>query len=54
MLKSLRCDDETVKLVSQMRKLMGKGGFHLTKWVSNSRAVLNAIPEIERAEKVKS
>ncbi|KAJ8037714.1 hypothetical protein HOLleu_18605 [Holothuria leucospilota] len=54
MLKSVRCEEEAVRLVRQMRELTGKGGFHLTKWVSNSRAVLNAIPESERAERVKS
>ncbi|KAJ8040898.1 hypothetical protein HOLleu_15336 [Holothuria leucospilota] len=53
MLKSVRCE-EAVRLVRQMRELTGKGGFDLTKWVSNSRAVLNAIPESERAERVKS
>ena len=54
MLKSVKCEDEAVKLVRQMRRLMEKGGFHLTKWISNSRVVLNAIPESERAERVKS
>ena len=28
-------------------KLLSRGGFWLTKWNSNSRAVLNAIPESE-------
>lgn len=30
-----------------------KGAFRLTKWISNSRAVLSAIPEEERANEVK-
>ena len=29
---------------------MKLGGFHLTKWLSNSQTVLNDIPESERAE----
>lgn len=30
-----------------------KGGFHLTKWMSNNRKVLSTIPEEERAKDVK-
>ena len=30
-------------------QLLAKGGFHLTKWISNSREVLEEIPPGERA-----
>ncbi|XP_055678141.1 uncharacterized protein LOC129786910 [Lutzomyia longipalpis] len=36
------------ELVQQMSDLMHKGGFHLTKWMSNDPAVLEGIPEEER------
>ena len=35
-----------------MRELLQKGGFKLTKWLSNDREVLTAIPEGERASSV--
>ena len=37
-----------------MKCLLSRGGFPLTKWVSNSRRVLDAIPEAERAKEVKN
>ena len=30
-------------------QLLAKGGFHLTKWISKSRGVLEEIPPCERA-----
>jgi hypothetical protein len=43
-----------ITLVHQLRQLLVKGGFHLTKWLSNSRHVIEAIPESERATTVKN
>ena len=37
---------------TQLRKLLMKGGFRLTKWLSNDRDVLVEIPECERASSV--
>ena len=54
MLKSMKNEAEAVTVMRQLRELMSKGGFRLTKWVSNSRAVLDAIPEGERAEGIRS
>ncbi len=34
--------------------MCSRGGFRLTKWISNSRTVLNAIPEEDRDKKVKN
>ena len=39
---------------TDLRSLLSRGGFRLTKWISNSRRVLEAIPEAERAKEVKS
>ena len=32
-----------------LRDLLGKGGFRLTKWLSNDKEVVKSIPETERA-----
>ena len=48
-LKSVTTAPETFRLANQLVQLLAKGGFHLTKWVSNSREVLEGIPPGERA-----
>jgi hypothetical protein len=40
-------------LASDLRELLAKGGFRLTKWVSNSSKVVASLPESERAASVK-
>ena len=42
-----------VSLVPKLGQLLSSGGFHLTKWVSNSSNVLATFPESERAKSVK-
>ncbi|XP_042236976.1 uncharacterized protein LOC121876104 [Homarus americanus] len=37
----------------QLRQLMKKGGFRLTKWICNHKGVLRAVPQTERAMEVK-
>ncbi len=51
--------DDCLKSVSsvgrakrQLWELLAKGGFHLTKWVSNSREVMASIPTSEQAPKM--
>ena len=39
---------------NSLTALCSKGGFQLTQWVSNSRAVLSSIPKEHRANKIKS
>ncbi|XP_037553232.1 uncharacterized protein LOC119429736, partial [Nematolebias whitei] len=46
-------EEEAISLYSDLRLICAKGGFHLTKWISNSRSVLAVIPEEERAKEVK-
>ncbi len=53
-LKSVESDLIAITLVHQLRQLLVKGGFHLTKWLSNARHVIEAIPESERATTVKN
>lgn len=52
LLKSVDSEDKAVKLASELQAMLKKGGFRLTKWLSNSKAVLNEIPESERAPSV--
>lgn len=41
-------------LVDELRELLSRGGFNLTKWISNSREVLRTVPEVERSKEVKT
>ena len=52
-LKSVPDDQEGVKVAKKLPELLSRGGFHLTKWASNSAVVIESIPESERAGGVK-
>ncbi|XP_038049665.1 uncharacterized protein LOC119723179 [Patiria miniata] len=52
-LKSVENDEKAMKLVEQLCKLLSMGGFRLTKWLSNSRKVIESIPLEERAKSAK-
>jgi len=52
-LKSVPTEQEAVELISNLTTICHKGGFHLSKWISNSRAVLAAVPSEDRAKDVK-
>jgi hypothetical protein len=52
-LKSTPDACSSIRLSSQLTELLAKGGFHLTKWTSNSRDVIQAIPEKERSAVIK-
>ncbi len=47
-LVSVPTDSDAVLLYQRLTKMCIRGGFRLTKWISNSRTVLNAIPEEDR------
>ena len=53
-LKSLPTEGEASQLVSDLRALPLRGGFKLTKWISNSRRVLELIPVDERAKEART
>ncbi|XP_045210548.2 uncharacterized protein LOC123561953 [Mercenaria mercenaria] len=53
-LKSVPSVKEAVNLAADLQSLMRLGGFRLAKWISNSRTVLNTIPDSERAPTVVS
>jgi hypothetical protein len=50
--KSVKDEDTAVKLAEGLRGICKDGGFRLTKWISNSRKFLSAIPEGELAKGV--
>ena len=51
-MKSVDAPEKAIELSCQLRELLRRGGFRLTKWLSNDRKVLAAIPESERAKSV--
>ena len=52
-LKSVEDDQQARRLVNQLRQLLAKGGFRLTKWISNAYDVIQSVPVSERAGSVK-
>ena len=53
-LTSLPTVQDAVHLTSDLTELCNEGGFQLTKWVSNNRAVLATINEEERGKDIRS
>ena len=53
-LKSVNSDHDAINLFKDLTELLKTGGFRLTKWLSNSRQVMELIPESERAKSVKN
>ena len=51
--KSLESIDEAMEIQQQLAEMLNLGGFHLTKWISNEKEVIEQIPEPERAPSVK-
>ena len=49
LLKSFPDIQHAITVSKQLQQLLLNGGFHLTKWISNSREVVSAFPEDERA-----
>ena len=54
LLKSVRSSDDAIKIYTQTSKLLSFGGFHLTKWISKKRDVLDAIPQSELTKDLKN
>ena len=54
LLKSTASEKQAIETSHQLCQLLSKGGFHLTKWTSNSKKVVESIPQSERATTVKT
>ena len=48
-LKSLPTTDKAIRLSGQLRELLSRGRFRLTKWISNDRNVITTVPVTKRA-----
>ncbi|XP_033106177.1 uncharacterized protein LOC117108309 [Anneissia japonica] len=46
-------EDEAITLVKEMCQILGESGFNRTKWTSNSREVLQTIPEEHKTKELK-
>ena len=53
LLKSFETTSQAVEITKELQELLAKGGFQLTKVMSNEREVLNAFPPEHRAPAVK-
>ena len=52
-LTSLPTTDEAINLIKKTRELCSRGGLRLHKFVSNSKAVINAVAPEDRAQSIK-
>lgn len=52
-LKSVANETQAVALCEDLTAMCAGGGFHLTKWTSNSPALLASVPACERAKEVR-
>ena len=51
--KSVKSTGEAMEIQQQLAEKLNLGGFHLTKWISNEKEVIEQISEPERAPSVK-
>ena len=52
-LKTVSTESRAIPFVGELRQLLSKSGFRLTKWISNSRNVNDSVPESERTSSAK-
>ena len=53
LLKSVEDEKAATRLLKELKEMCAKGGFNLTKFNSNSLAVLQSVPQEERAQQLK-
>ena len=52
--KSVATTDKAVRLVEQLPDLLSRGGFLLTKWISNRREILSSVAKEDLAPSMKN
>ena len=52
-LRSVPTEKDAIELVQAIKGMCAKGGFNLTKFVSNSRKVMMLVPPEDRAKEIK-
>ena len=52
-LKSVPTEKDAIELIQAVKGMCAKGGFNLTKFVSNSREVMMSVPPEDRAKEIK-
>jgi len=50
--KSCASVEQAIRLVDQLRRLLSSGGFRITKFLSNTKQVLDSIPPEDHAAAV--
>ncbi len=53
-LKSVLDSGTAINLIKDLTELLNRGGFHMTKWMSNCHDVVMSVPPEDRASEVKS
>ena len=53
LIKSVKTSEDAIRMQQQLTRMLACGGFHLTKWNSNCRRVLDAIPLGERSKELR-
>ena len=54
LLQSVGSEDEGIHYASQLRSLLAERGFNLTKWISNSRQIIESVPKEFRAKTIQN
>eukprot|EP00112_Aurelia_sp_Birch-Aquarium-sp1_P001995 Seg1219.7 transcript_id=Seg1219.7/GoldUCD/mRNA.D3Y31 product="hypothetical protein" protein_id=Seg1219.7/GoldUCD/D3Y31 len=54
LLKSVKDTQSAIKMYKEVTEMLSHGGFHLTKWTSNKREVLEVIPDSELSKELKN
>ncbi|KAJ8027040.1 hypothetical protein HOLleu_32065 [Holothuria leucospilota] len=52
-LKSVSTEEEAERLYKELTALLNKGGFKLSKWLSNSLSLLENVPEEDKCKSIK-